>query len=112
MSRLRINTSVPPSSTAAAAGATGAAGGVAAGAGAGGLAVDNSQWPLGATSPLPVSPIPGGGQDLMMSDDPYAQLADLDFNFMSTPSNTMGMGMGYQTDAPRPQGAGREDLLF
>lgn len=93
---------------------------------AGGLAIPSSNSndaPLSATSPIPLSPIPGGngysystsapGTGLMggavgnghmdlLSDDPYAQLADLDF------SGTVG----YQTDAPRPQGAGREDLLF
>lgn len=37
------------------------------------------------------------------SDDPYAQLADLDL---------LGGGGDYQADVPRPRGAAREDLLI
>lgn len=41
-----------------------------------------------------------------LPDDPYAQIADLDFGGM----NGAGNG-GYETDRPRPRG-GEEDLLF
>ena len=50
------------------------------------------------------SPIDGGTNGGQFSDDPYGQLADLEFINGSA-------GGGYQTDQPRPRGA-NEDLLF
>jgi hypothetical protein len=41
---------------------------------------------------------------MSISDD----LADLDFSMSMSGAG----GGGYQADVPRPQGAGREDLLF
>jgi hypothetical protein len=50
----------------------------------------------------PLSPISNTA-----NDDPYGQLADLDFGGGAG----VGTGGGYETDMPRPRGAD-EDLLF
>ncbi|WVO14027.1 hypothetical protein L204_101652 [Cryptococcus depauperatus] len=66
--------------------------------------VANAHVPAAQASPLLSTTLPQAGQGLV-GDDPYGQIADLDFNEISG-----GVG-GYQTDIPRPRGA-EEDLLF
>ena len=63
--------------------------------------------PARTSSETPSGPINGLTDDDLqsrVSDDPYGQLADLDFA-------NGGTGGGYETDMPRPRG-GDEDLLF
>lgn len=55
----------------------------------------------------PVSPLPDNDLRSPVCDDPYGQLADLDF----TNGGGGGTGGGYETDMPQPRGA-EEDVLF
>ncbi len=55
----------------------------------------------------PLSALPDVDARSPVTDDPYGELADLDFGN----GGIMGTGGGYETDIPRPRG-GEEDLLF
>ena len=60
-----------------------------------------------AVSTAPIAPLPDDSALSPVNDDPYGQLADLDFG------GGAGTGGGYETDMPRPRGGGvEEDLLF